>query len=111
MTNKGKKAMPGKGAPEKDKTSKAPASEKAKPVPGAFAKPLQPSKELAAVVGPDPLPRTEVVSKMWEYIKKHKLQNEANKREILADEKLAAVFGKNKVTMFEMNKFLAQHLK
>jgi chromatin remodeling complex protein RSC6 len=80
-------------------------------VPSAFAKPLQPSKELAAVVGPDPLPRTEVVSKMWEYIKKHKLQNEANKREILADEKLAAVFGKNKVTMFEMNKFLAQHLK
>jgi chromatin remodeling complex protein RSC6 len=51
------------------------------------------------------------VSKMWDYIKKHKLQNEANKREILADEKLAAVFGKSKVTMFEMNKFLAQHLK
>jgi chromatin remodeling complex protein RSC6 len=109
MTNTGKKAKPGKGAPEKDKTSKAP--EKAKSAPSAFAKPLQPSKELAAVVGPDPLPRTEVVSKMWEYIKKHKLQNEANKREILADEKLAAVFGKNKVTMFEMNKFLAQHLK
>lgn len=111
MTNTGKKATPGKGAPEKGKTSKAPVAEKAKPVPSAFAKPLQPSKELAAVVGPDPLPRTEVVSKMWEYIKKHKLQNEANKREILADEKLAAVFGKNKVTMFEMNKFLAQHLK
>jgi chromatin remodeling complex protein RSC6 len=107
----GKKATPGKGAPEKGKTSKAGEAEKAKSVPGAFAKPLQPSKELAAVVGPDPLPRTEVVSKMWEYIKKHKLQNEANKREILADEKLAAVFGKNKVNMFEMNKFLAQHLK
>lgn len=84
---------------------------KAKPATSAFAKPLQPSKELAAVVGSDPLPRTEVVSKMWEYIKKHKLQNEANKREILADDKLAAVFGKSKVTMFEMNKFLAQHLK
>ena len=112
MTNTGKKTTPGKGAAEKGKASKAaPQAEKAKPVPGAFAKPLQPSKELAAVVGPDPLPRTEVVSKMWEYIKKHKLQNEANKREILADEKLAAVFGKNKVTMFEMNKFLAQHLK
>jgi chromatin remodeling complex protein RSC6 len=64
-----------------------------------------------AVVGSDPLPRTEVVSKMWDYIKKHKLQNEANKREILADEKLSAVFGKDKVTMFEMNKFLALHLK
>jgi upstream activation factor subunit UAF30 len=98
----GKKATPA--------TGKTPAK---KPAAGAnaFAKPLQPSKELAAVVGSDPLPRTEVVSKMWEYIKKHKLQNEANKREILADEKLAAVFGKSKVTMFEMNKFLAQHLK
>jgi chromatin remodeling complex protein RSC6 len=111
MTNSGKKAPPSKGAPGPGKTSKAPEAEKAKPVASAFAKPLQPSKELAAVVGPDPLPRTEVVSKIWEYIKKHKLQNEANKREILADEKLAAVFGKNKVTMFEMNKFLSQHLK
>jgi upstream activation factor subunit UAF30 len=51
------------------------------------------------------------VSKIWIYIKKHKLQNPANKREILADDKLAAVFGKNKVTMFEMNKLLAKHLK
>jgi chromatin remodeling complex protein RSC6 len=77
----------------------------------AFSKPLTPSKELAAVVGSTPLPRTEVVSKMWDYIKKHKLQNEANKREIVADAKLHAVFGKAKVTMFEMNKYLAQHLK
>jgi chromatin remodeling complex protein RSC6 len=104
MTTTGKKtpAAPAKGAP---------AAKKAKPAVSAFAKPLQPSKELAAVVGADPLPRTEVVSKVWLYIKKHKLQNEANKREILADDKLAAVFGKSKVTMFEMNKFLAQHLK
>jgi upstream activation factor subunit UAF30 len=104
MTTTGKKtaAPPAKAAP---------AAKKAKPAASAFAKPLQPSKELAAVVGSDPLPRTEVVSKVWTYIKKHKLQNEANKREILADDKLAAVFGKSKVTMFEMNKFLAQHLK
>ena len=79
--------------------------------PSAFSKPLTPSKELAAVVGHEPLPRTEVVSKVWEYIKKHKLQNEKNKREILADEKLKHVFGRDKVTMFEMNKYLAQHLK
>lgn len=111
MTTTGKKATPGKGAPATGKASKAPAAKKAKPTASAFSRPLQPSKELAAVVGPDPLPRTEVVSKMWDYIKKHKLQNEANKREIIADEKLAAVFGKSKVTMFEMNKFLAQHLK
>ena len=77
----------------------------------ALMKPLQPSKELAAVVGSEPLPRPEVVSKVWDYIKKHDLQNPQNKREILADDKLEAVFGKKKVTMFEMNKHLAAHLK
>ena len=79
--------------------------------PNALQKQLQPSKELAAVVGAEPLSRGEVVSKVWEYIKQHKLQNPENGREIVADEKLEAVFGKKKVTMFEMNKHLAQHLK
>jgi upstream activation factor subunit UAF30 len=77
----------------------------------ALQKPLQPSKELAAVVGPGPLPRGQVVSKVWDYIKKHDLQNPKDRREILADEKLEPIFGKKKVTMFEMNKYLAQHLK
>jgi chromatin remodeling complex protein RSC6 len=77
----------------------------------ALMKPLQPSKELAAVVGSAPLPRPEVVSKVWAYIKKNDLQNPQNKREILADDKLEAVFGRKKVTMFEMNKYLAAHLK
>jgi chromatin remodeling complex protein RSC6 len=77
----------------------------------ALQKPLQPSKELAAVVGSAPLSRGEVVSKMWDYIKKNNLQNPENKREILADDKLQPIFGKKKVTMFEMNKHLAQHLK
>ena len=81
-----------------------------KPNP-ALMKPLQPSNELAAVVGSSPLPRTEVVSKVWEYIKANNLQNPENKREIVADEKLQAVFGgKSKVSMFEMNKYFAQHL-
>jgi chromatin remodeling complex protein RSC6 len=81
-----------------------------KPNP-ALMKPLQPSKELAAVVGSSPLPRTEVVSKVWDYIKANNLQNPENKREILADDKLRAVFGgKDKVSMFEMNKHFAQHL-
>ncbi len=81
-----------------------------KPNP-ALMKPLQPSTELAAVVGSSPLPRPEVVSKMWEYIKGHQLQNPQNKREILADDKLQAIFGgKSTVSMFEMNKHLAQHL-
>jgi upstream activation factor subunit UAF30 len=79
--------------------------------PNALQQPLQPSKELAAVVGSQPLARGEVVSKMWDYIKKHNLQNPQNKREILADDKLEPIFGKKKVTMFEMNKHLAQHLK
>ena len=79
--------------------------------PNALQQPLQPSKELAAVVGSEPLPRGEVVSKVWAYIKEHDLQNPENRREIVADDKLEAVFGKKKVTMFEMNKHLAQHLK
>ena len=78
--------------------------------PNGLQKPLQPSSELAVVVGSDPLPRGEVVSKVWAYIKKHELQNPQNKREILADEALQKVFGRDKVTMFEMNKYLAQHL-
>ena len=87
------------------KTAAAAKDAPAKKVNPALLKPLQPSKKLAAVVGADPLPRAEVVSKVWDYIKKHKLQNPQNKREIMADEKLQAVFGgKNKVSMFEMNK-------
>ena len=93
---------------KKDDAAKTAPAKKVNP---ALLKPLQPSKELAAVVGSEPLPRAEVVSKVWDYIKKHKLQDPQNKREIMADEKLQAVFGKNRVTMFEMNKHLAQHLK
>ena len=95
------------------KTTKAaaPAKEAApKKVNPALMKPMQPSKELAAVVGSKPIPRTEVVSKVWEYIKKHKLQNPKNGREILADDHLKKVFGVDKVTMFEMNKHLSKHL-
>jgi chromatin remodeling complex protein RSC6 len=78
----------------------------------ALQKPLTPSAELAAVVGAGQLSRGETVSKIWEYIKKNNLQDPANKRDILADAKLKAVFdGKDKVSMFEMNKHLARHLK
>ena len=73
--------------------------------------PLQPSEDLAAVVGAGTMARGEVVSKVWVYIKANKLQNPDDGREIIADDKLRKVFGKDKVTMFEMNKFLAQHLK
>jgi chromatin remodeling complex protein RSC6 len=78
----------------------------------ALQKPLQPSPELSAVVGAGQLSRGETVSKIWEYIKKNNLQNPANKREIVADDKLRKVFdGKDRVSMFEMNKHLAKHLK
>ena len=77
----------------------------------ALQKPLTPSAELAAVVGAGQLSRGETVSKIWDYIKKNNLQNPENRREILADEKLEPVFGQKKVTMFEMNKHLARHLK
>ncbi|MEO8715848.1 MAG: SWIB/MDM2 domain-containing protein [Acetobacteraceae bacterium] len=104
---------PEKKAPSK---AKAAAKPKAAAVAGekknnALQQPLQPSPELAAVVGAGPLARGQVVSKMWEYIRAHNLQNPADRREILADDKLRKVFGKDKVTMFEMNKHLAQHLK
>ena len=78
---------------------------------GGITAPVTPSAELAEIVGDKDLPRSEVVSKVWEYIKKHNLQNPENKREILADDKLKKVFGKDKCSMFEMNKHLAAHLK
>ena len=109
-----KKPAP-KKAPAKKAAAKKPAAKKpaAKRKPNAaFMKAMTPSSTLAAVVGSMPLPRTEVTKKIWDYIKKNNLQNPANTREILADAKLKPVFGgKDKVTMFEMNKHLAKHLK
>ena len=83
----------------------------ARAVNAAFMKALTPSKELAAVVGATPLPRTEVVKQLWVYIKKNNLQNPANKRNIKSDAKLKAVFGKDEVTMFEMAGLIGKHLK
>jgi chromatin remodeling complex protein RSC6 len=78
----------------------------------AFMKELTPSASLAAVVGAAPLPRTEVTKKVWDYIKKHDLQDAANRRNINADDKLKAVFGgKAQVSMFEMTKLISDHLK
>ncbi len=78
----------------------------------AFMKPLSVSAELAAVVGQGPMPRSEVVKKLWVYIKKHKLQNPKNRRNIIADAKLKPIFGgKKEVSMFEMTKLVSKHLK
>jgi len=77
----------------------------------AFMKPLKVSDELAAVVGKGPLPRSEVVKKLWVYIKKNDLQDAKNRRNINADENLKKVFGgKAVVNMFEMTKLVSKHL-
>jgi upstream activation factor subunit UAF30 len=96
-------------APKKAAVAKKPAA-KRKPN-AAFMKPMTPSASLAAVIGTTPMPRTEVTSKLWAYIKKNSLQDAANKRMINADDKLKAVFGgKKQVSMFEMTKLVAAHL-
>ncbi len=104
-----------KKAPAKKAAVKKPAAKKtaAKRKPNAaFMKAMTPSAALAAVIGAAPAPRTEVTKKIWDYIKKNKLQDAVNKRLINADEKLKAVFaGKKQVSMFEMTKLVSGHLK
>ena len=107
-----KPAVKKAAAPVKKAALKKATKPKVKRTPNAaFMKPMTPSALLAAVVGAIPLPRTEVVKKVWDYIKKNKLQDEINKRMINADEKLREVFGKAKVSMFELTKIINQHLK
>ena len=105
-----KKPAAAKAAPAK-KAAAPKADAPAKKQTAGLTKPVTPSPELAAVVGQAALPRTQVISKIWEHIREHKLQNPENKREILADAKLKALFKKDKVTMFEMNKLLSPHMK
>ena len=111
-----KKAAPAKKvAAKKAAPAKAPAAKKApakKRTPNAaFMKALTLSPALAAVLGDKPLPRTEIVSKLWVYIKANKLQDSINKRMINADAKLKAVFGKAQVSMFEMAGLIGKHVK
>jgi upstream activation factor subunit UAF30 len=126
------KKAPAKKAPAKKSAAKKPAAKKSpakkpaakkaapkKKTTGAKRKPnaafmeaMTPSASLAAVIGDKPMPRTEVTKKIWDYIKKNKLQDSANKRNINADDKLKAVFnGKKQVSMFEMTKLVNTHLK
>jgi upstream activation factor subunit UAF30 len=100
-----KKAATRKAAPRKKSGAKR------KPN-AAFMKPMNPSSTLAAVVGNSPMPRTEVTSKLWGYIKRNNLQDKTNRRMINADDKLREVFGgKKQVSMFEMTKLVSKHLK
>ena len=100
--------------PMKKAAARKPAAKaKSKRKPNAaFMKPMNPSATLAAVVGSSPMPRTEVTSKLWGYIKKNNLQDKTNRRMINADDKLREVFGgKRQVSMFEMTKLVNKHLK
>jgi len=76
----------------------------------AFMKPLTPSATLAAVIGSEAVPRTEVTKRIWDYIKQHNLQDPANRRNINADAKLRPLFGKDQVSMFELTKLVSAHL-
>ena len=108
--SKVKKAPAKKAAPKaKAKVKVAKAKTKRKPN-AAFMKPMTPSALLAAVVGSKALPRTEVVKKLWEHIKKNKLQDSVNRRMINADDKLRAIFGSNQFSMFDLAKGLKKHL-
>ena len=106
-----------KKSPMKKAAAKKPAAKAKKPATkrkpnAAFMKPMTPSSTLAAVVGNSPMPRTEVTSKLWGYIKKNNLQDKTNRRMINADDRLKEVFGgKKQVSMFEMTKLVAKHLK
>ena len=104
---------PAKKVAKKAAPKKAAKKSGAKRKPNAaFMKAMMPSSVLAAVVGSMPLPRTEVTKKIWDYIKRNKLQDSINRRLINADEKLRAVFGgKKQVSMFEMTKLVSNHLK
>ena len=119
MATTPKTAKPGGGQDGQDRRgqeggnaqgSQGPADPNAPKKVDALQKPLTPSPELAEIVGKDTLPRGQVVSKVWDYIRKHNLQNPKDKRVIMADAKLKKVFGVDHCTMFEMNKYLAKHL-
>ncbi len=93
------------------KTTAKKSSAKRKPN-AAFMRPMQPDDKLAAIVGSKPIPRSEITKKVWDYIKKHGLQDKKKRTQINADDNMRAVFGgKSNVTMFEMTKLVNQHMK
>ena len=107
-------ATPNTGAPRKPAAQSA-ASREGRAGPGrsqGLQKPVRPSAELAAIVGHDPLPRTEITKKLWDYIKAHGLQDAQNKRQINADAALEPIFGgKKSISMFELAKLVSQHVQ
>ena len=105
------KKVPAKKAPAKKAAAAKKAPAKKRTPNAAFMKPMNPSDALAAIIGKGPYPRTEVTKKVWEYIKKNKLQDAVNRRMINADAKLKEIFKKAQASMFEMTKMINGHLK
>lgn len=109
------KAAPKKAAAKKTATKAAPkkaaAKKSARKPNAAFMAPLTPSNALAEVIGSKPMPRTEIIKKIWEYIKKKDLQDKKNRRMINADDKLKPLFGKAQISMFELAKVVNKHVK
>jgi len=101
---------PGKDEPVSAEKKAKGTGKPARGAQGGITAPVTPSADLAEIVGKDDLPRSQVISKVWDYIKKHNLQDANDKRQINADDKLAKIFGKQSVSMFEMNKHLSAHL-
>jgi upstream activation factor subunit UAF30 len=116
-TKKAAKKAPAKAAKKATKSAPKKAAKKAAPKKSArkpnaaFMAPLTPSATLSEVIGSKAVPRTEVVKKMWDYIKKNNLQDKKNRRMINADAKLKPIFGKDQISMFEMAKVVNKHLK
>jgi chromatin remodeling complex protein RSC6 len=107
-----KKAAAPKKAAAKAATKKAAGKDQGKKVNAGLMQPLTVSPELAKIVGNEPLPRTQIIKKMWDYIKKNNLQDATNRRMINADDQLKVVFGgKNQVSMFELAKIINNHVK
>ena len=106
-----KKAAPKAAAPKKAAAKKAAPKKAARKVNPAFMAALTPDPVLSDVIGNKPLPRTEIVKKIWDYIKKNNLQDQKNKRMINADAKLKPLFGKNQVSMFELAKIVNDHVQ
>jgi upstream activation factor subunit UAF30 len=105
-----KKAAPKKAAPKKAAKKAAPKKKSARKPNAAFMAPLTASPSLAAVIGNKPMPRTEIIKKIWEYIKKNNLQDKKNRRMINADDKLKPLFGKAQISMFELAKVVNSHV-
>jgi upstream activation factor subunit UAF30 len=117
MAKAAKKTAPKKAASKSAAPKKAPAKKAAKKTAAkkgtanaAFMAPLKLSPELAKVVGKDSMPRTEIIKKIWDYIKKNDLQDSKNRRMINADEKLKVIFEKDQVSMFELAKIVNNHV-